>query len=192
MRREKVYVYIYARCTLARSYGALSAHDGLWNSASETAYSLEARLVIEHCVHEARGLDVLPSTIGKFRKNGDDASADLLELVIYPEEVTHCAAGVRWFTHLHETGEHLKNKSEEEEEEEVKKENENAVSGVDVVAGIPHGASLLDRFHAIVRHHFSGVLKPPFNDEARARAGFGPEWYMPLSVLRPTPPAAEN
>ena len=75
--------------TLARSYGALNAHDGLWNSASETAYSLEARLVIEHCVHEARGLDVLPSTIGKFRKNGDDQSADLLELVIYPEEVTH-------------------------------------------------------------------------------------------------------
>jgi uncharacterized ferritin-like protein (DUF455 family) len=53
---------------------------------------------------------------------------------------------------------------------------------VDVVAGIPPGASLLDRFHAIVRHHFRGVLKPPFNDEARARAGFGPEWYMPLTA----------
>ena len=45
---------------LGSSYGALNAHDGLWNSATETAHSLEARLVIEHCVHEARGLDVLP------------------------------------------------------------------------------------------------------------------------------------
>jgi uncharacterized ferritin-like protein (DUF455 family) len=85
---------------LGSHYGALSAHDGLWNSAAETSESLEARLVIEHCVHEARGLDVLPATIGKFRNGGDDASADLLEHVIYPEEVTHCAAGVRWFTFL--------------------------------------------------------------------------------------------
>ena len=58
---------------------------------------------------------------------------------------------------------------------------------MDVVAGIPPGAGLLERFHAIVRHHFAGVLKPPFNDEARARAGFGPEWYMPLSVRLPAP-----
>ena len=87
---------------LGSSYGALNAHDGLWNSATETAHSLEARLVIEHCVHEARGLDVLPSTIAKFRNGGDDESADLLEHIIYPEEVTHCAAGVRWFTYLHE------------------------------------------------------------------------------------------
>jgi hypothetical protein len=36
-------------------------------------------LVIEHCVHEARGLDVLPGTIAKFRNNGDEASAELLE-----------------------------------------------------------------------------------------------------------------
>ena len=71
---------------LGSSYGALNAHDGLWNSATETAHSLEARLVIEHCVHEARGLDVLPSTIAKFRNGGDDESADLLEHIIYPEE----------------------------------------------------------------------------------------------------------
>ena len=85
---------------LGSHYGALSAHDGLWDSAAETSGSLEARLVIEHCVHEARGLDVLPATIGKFRNGGDAESADLLERVILPEETTHCAAGVRWFTFL--------------------------------------------------------------------------------------------
>lgn len=29
--------------------------------------------------------------------------------------------------------------------------------------------------------HLLFVLQPPFNDAARAKAGFGPEWYMPLT-----------
>jgi uncharacterized ferritin-like protein (DUF455 family) len=59
--------------------------------------SLPARLAVESCVHEARGLDVLPSTISKFRNNGDEPTAALLEKIVYPEEVNHCRAGVRWF-----------------------------------------------------------------------------------------------
>lgn len=55
----------------------------LWESAQKTAHSLPARLAVEHCVHEARGLDVLPLTVQKFRGNGDAASASLLEDVIY-------------------------------------------------------------------------------------------------------------
>eukprot|EP01023_Acetabularia_acetabulum_P015942 TRINITY_DN1783_c0_g1_i2.p1 TRINITY_DN1783_c0_g1~~TRINITY_DN1783_c0_g1_i2.p1 ORF type:complete len:286 (-),score=53.16 TRINITY_DN1783_c0_g1_i2:16-873(-) len=83
-------------------YGALPVHDALWDSASRTAGSLPARLAIEHCVHEARGLDVMPSIIEKFRTNGDTKTADLLENVIYKEEISHCAAGVRWLKWLHE------------------------------------------------------------------------------------------
>lgn len=37
---------------LGSSYGALPAHDGLWDSAEATAHDLSARLVVEHCVHE--------------------------------------------------------------------------------------------------------------------------------------------
>ncbi|RCV44708.1 hypothetical protein SEVIR_9G399000v4 [Setaria viridis] len=81
-------------------YGALPAHDGLWDSAMRTAHCLLARLAVEHCVHEARGLDVLPTTISRFRAGGDEQTAKLLEDIIYPEEVTHCAAGVRWFRYL--------------------------------------------------------------------------------------------
>jgi len=33
--------------------GALPAHEGLWQSASDTAHDLMARLAIEHMVHEA-------------------------------------------------------------------------------------------------------------------------------------------
>lgn len=73
---------------LGSSYGAFPAHEGLWQSARDTSASLPARLAVEHCVHEARGLDVLPSTIKKFRNAGDHASADLLEQVVLPEEVS--------------------------------------------------------------------------------------------------------
>ncbi len=37
------------------------------------------------------------------RRHGDLSTTALLEGTIYPEEVTHCAAGVRWLTHLHRT-----------------------------------------------------------------------------------------
>ncbi|KAK1300605.1 hypothetical protein QJS10_CPB13g00818 [Acorus calamus] len=85
---------------LGSYYGAFPAHDGLWDSAAQTSHSLLARLAIEHCVHEARGLDVVPTTITRFRSNGDECTANLLETVVYPEEITHCAAGVKWFTYL--------------------------------------------------------------------------------------------
>lgn len=38
-------------------------------------------------------------------------------------------------------------------------------------------------FHALVRQHFRGPIKPPFNDKARAEAGLTPGFYKPLSAL---------
>lgn len=61
-------------------YGALAAHDGLWESAAATAGSLGARLAVEHCTHEARGLDVLPQTVARFRAGGDAETAGLLQV----------------------------------------------------------------------------------------------------------------
>lgn len=37
---------------LGSYYGALPAHDGLWDSATATSKDLLARLAVEHCVHE--------------------------------------------------------------------------------------------------------------------------------------------
>lgn len=37
---------------LGSFYGALPAHDGLWDSATVTSKDLLARLAVEHCVHE--------------------------------------------------------------------------------------------------------------------------------------------
>ncbi len=35
-------------------------------------------------------------------------------------------------------------------------------------------------FHTLVRRHFHGTLKPPFNEEKRAEAGLPPDFYWPL------------
>ncbi|GBE85799.1 DUF455-domain-containing protein [Sparassis crispa] len=78
-------------------YGSLPVHAALWSSASVTFSSLRARLAIIHMVHEARGLDVNPGTIEKFRRAGDLESVKALE-IIHQDEVTHVATGHRWFT----------------------------------------------------------------------------------------------
>lgn len=36
-------------------------------------------------------------------------------------------------------------------------------------------------YHGLVRAHFKGLLKRPFNDEARARAGLSEAFYAPLA-----------
>ncbi|KIM88045.1 hypothetical protein PILCRDRAFT_269273, partial [Piloderma croceum F 1598] len=78
-------------------YGTLPVHASLWDSALITSNSLRARLAIIHLVHEARGLDVNPGTIERFRRSGDKDSLAVLE-VIHADEVTHVTSGHRWFT----------------------------------------------------------------------------------------------
>ncbi|EEF28445.1 conserved hypothetical protein [Ricinus communis] len=152
---------LLAKKELGSSYGALPAHDGLLDSAITTLKDLLARSAIEHCVYEASGLNMLPTTISRFHNGGDNVTADLLERVVYPEEVTHCAAGVKWFKYLRLRSRHLEGESEitMEENEEI-----------------------IQKFHVVVRTHFRGPLKPPFNEEARKAAGFGPRRYEPLAV----------
>lgn len=42
-------------------------------------------------------------------------------------------------------------------------------------------------FHRLVRTHFRGPIKPPFNDKARAEAGLVPGFYKPLVATGHTP-----
>ncbi|KAJ7773653.1 hypothetical protein DFH07DRAFT_801388 [Mycena maculata] len=80
-------------------YGTMPVHASLWESATITAHSLRSRLAIIHLVHEARGLDVNPGTIARFRRAGDATSVAAME-VIHADEVTHVTSGHRWFTWL--------------------------------------------------------------------------------------------
>jgi uncharacterized ferritin-like protein (DUF455 family) len=84
---------------LGAVYGDMNAHDGLWQAAQETADDLLARLAVVPLVLEARGLDVTPAMVAKLRGGGDEISASILQL-IHDEEITHVAAGARWFRHV--------------------------------------------------------------------------------------------
>jgi len=81
---------------LGYDYGDFDAHNGLWEMAEKTAGSGLARMALVPRVLEARGLDVTPGMIVKLRSLGDDATADILD-VILREEVGHVAAGSRWY-----------------------------------------------------------------------------------------------
>jgi len=81
---------------LGHAYGDFDAHNGLWEMAMKTADSCLARMALVPRVLEARGLDVTPGMIARLRSVGDNATADILE-VILREEVPHVAAGTRWF-----------------------------------------------------------------------------------------------
>jgi uncharacterized ferritin-like protein (DUF455 family) len=80
-------------------YGALPAHDGLWEAAEATAHDLLARLAVVPLVLEARGLDVTPGLIEKLSAAGDTEGRAMLE-VIYKDEIVHVATGKRWFDWL--------------------------------------------------------------------------------------------
>ncbi len=85
---------------LGAAYGDLPAHDGLWRSAAATAHDLAARLAVVPMTLEARGLDTTPATIAGLTAAGDADSAAVLT-TIAEDEVSHVAAGVRWFHSLH-------------------------------------------------------------------------------------------
>ncbi|XP_066557643.1 uncharacterized protein HI_0077 [Amia ocellicauda] len=130
---------------LGSFFGALPVHNGLWQSATDTSQDLLARLAIVHMVHEARGLDVHPQTLARFAAQGDQSSVEVLE-IIYSDEITHVATGLRWFTYI------------------CAQERRDCLSA----------------FHELVKQHFKGYLKPPFNTEGRQTAGMTEEWYLPL------------
>lgn len=100
MEEAKHFGLLSARlCELGSNYGALPAHDGLWQAVEATAHDLTARLAIVPLVLEARGLDVTPSLLEKLLEVGDPDTAAILE-IIYNDEKKHVAIGAKWFRFL--------------------------------------------------------------------------------------------
>ena len=129
-------------------YGALPAHDGLWNAAVDTAYDASARLAIVPMVLEARGLDITLDTVERFRQQGDHHTAKVLNR-IYDDEIKHVSYGTKWF--------------------------EYACKRIGLP---PHG-----HWRELVKTHFKGGLKPPFNDSARQAAGLTQDYYYGIELL---------
>lgn len=128
-------------------YGALPAHDGLWQAASETAHDALARLAVVPMVLEARALDITPATIERFEGAGDAASARMLRRIM-ADEIRHVSAGTRWF----------------------------------VMATKRLGLDAPNHYQILVKRHFRGAVKPPFNDSARRQAGLTREYYDKLAT----------
>lgn len=131
---------------LGSQYGALPAHEGLWDAAYETRHDLAARLAVVPLVLEARGLDVTPLMIDRLEKAGDMTSARILSRIA-SDEVGHVAMGIRWFEKT----------------------------------AIHRDFNPVLTFQTLVRRHFRGAVKPPFNDSARRQAGLTQEYYSALA-----------
>lgn len=123
-------------------YGALPAHDGLWEAAEATAHDVLARLAVVPMVLEARGLDVTPATVARFEAAGDVRSAAILSR-IYADEIRHVSVGTSWFRSACES----------------------------------RNLAVVSHWQYLVRTYFRGMLKPPFNDSARGRAGLSRDFY---------------
>jgi len=82
--------------TMQVDYGDLPAHSGLWDHAKDTADDLPGRLAMVPRCMEARGLDVTPALIEKFKALGDAASVAILTRIL-TDEVGHVELGSYWF-----------------------------------------------------------------------------------------------
>lgn len=83
--------------TLGSHYGAMPAHDGLWDAARETAHDVAARLAVVPMVLEARGLDVTPVSIARFEAAGDTRTARILQRIL-DDEIRHVRFGTSHFS----------------------------------------------------------------------------------------------
>ncbi len=131
---------------LGSHYGALPAHDGLWDAAHETRHDVMARLAIVPMVLEARGLDVTPMTLERVRASGDEKGARILERIL-DDEIRHVRFGAQHFT----------------------------------AACLRRGVSPQVLWKTLVKRHFRGALKPPFNDSAREAAGLSRSFYAAVA-----------
>ncbi|KAG0230628.1 hypothetical protein BGW42_000833 [Actinomortierella wolfii] len=180
--------FYYRLEDLGAKYGDLPVHASIWDSVLDTANSMLARMAVVHMVHEARGLDVNPSTIARFDKSGDTVSARMLEKV-HADEVVHVQIGHRWFCYLLMKHEGIGKLAQDIDEDgngelyefrQVPPTNEDGSEAqVD-----PVEAQRRKRFQEIVVQFFKGALKPPFNTLDRSKGGMTRGWYEPLVVVR--------
>ncbi|MDH3335451.1 MAG: ferritin-like domain-containing protein [Rhodospirillaceae bacterium] len=84
---------------LGAQYGDLPAHDGLWEAAIKSSDDILARLALVPMTLEARGLDTAPNTSAKLLASGDKRTAEIMRQIT-DDEISHVAAGVRWFEHI--------------------------------------------------------------------------------------------
>jgi uncharacterized ferritin-like protein (DUF455 family) len=82
--------------TLGHGYGDFPGHDSLWEMVHKTRADVIARMALVPRTLEARGLDAIPPLRAKLAQAGDEAAAQILD-VILRDEVGHVEIGNRWY-----------------------------------------------------------------------------------------------
>ena len=131
---------------LGSNYGALPAHDGLWEAAEKTRHDVAARLAIVPMVLEARGLDVTPATLERLQAAGDILGTRILQRIL-DDEIRHVRIGTTHF-----------------------------IAFCERIGKAPE-----IHWKKLVAQHFTGGLKPPFNDSARLAAGLSRDFYAAIA-----------
>jgi len=85
--------------SMGYEYGSFVAHAGLWEMVEETRHDVMVRMALVPRVLEARGLDVTPDIMRKFKHHGHHEAAEILS-IIYRDEIGHVEVGSRWFNYL--------------------------------------------------------------------------------------------
>lgn len=80
-------------------YGDFPAHNSLWEMAEKTAGDVLARMALVPRTLEARGLDASPPMRAKLAQAGDQAAAEILDIILR-DEIGHVAIGNRWYNML--------------------------------------------------------------------------------------------
>jgi uncharacterized ferritin-like protein (DUF455 family) len=82
--------------TLGYQYGDFPAHNSLWDMAEKTCGDVLARIALVPRTMEARGLDASPTVRAKLAQAGDQAAAEIIDIILR-DEIGHVAIGNRWF-----------------------------------------------------------------------------------------------
>lgn len=81
---------------LGYGYGSFKAHNSLWDMAHKTRHDVLARIALVPRTFEARGLDATPPIRAKLAQAGDQAAAEILDIILR-DEIGHVAVGNHWY-----------------------------------------------------------------------------------------------
>jgi uncharacterized ferritin-like protein (DUF455 family) len=123
--------------TLGYEYGSFTGHNSLWEMVERTQDDVLARMALVPRTLEARGLDASPPLRNKLAQAGDNAAAEIIDIILR-DEIGHVAVGNHWFNWLCKQR-HL---------------------------------APIETFSSLSQQYKAPKLHPPFNMEARRKAGF--------------------
>lgn len=123
--------------TLGYEYGSFSGHNALWEMVEKTKGDVLARMALVPRTMEARGLDASPPLRNKIAQAGDQAAAEIIDIILR-DEIGHVAIGNHWYNWI----------------------------------CVQRKLDPIETFEMLRKEHNAPKMRPPFNMEARRKAGF--------------------